>query len=81
MSIINIVLVSLLAYVGSIIVALAFYAIAIRPYWKMSDDIEFFVNNADTMIMRVQQIGLMAKNIQVVLQILFTCVAFWIAFN
>ena len=81
MSIINIVLVSLLAYVGSIIVALAFYAIAIRPYWKMSDDIEFFVNNADTMIMRVAQIGIMAKNIQVVLQILFTCVAFWIAFN
>ena len=81
MSIINIVLVSLLAYVGSIIVALAFYAIAIRPYWKMSDDIEFFVNHADTMIMRVAQIGIMAKNIQVVLQILFTCVAFWIAFN
>ena len=81
MSIINIVLVSLLAYVLSVIVALAFYAFAIRPYWKMSDDIDLCANHAEMIINRVLQISEYAKKVQVVLQILFTCIAFWIAFS
>ena len=81
MSIVNVMFVSLLAYVLSVVVALAFYAFAIRPYWKMSDDIDLCANHAEMIISRVIQISEYAKKVQVVLQILFTCVAFWIAFN
>ena len=78
MSLVNIVLVSLAAYLASVVVALVFYACAIRPYLKMSDDINV-CNNIDMFITRTIQIPAMARTLQVVSQVLFTIVAFALA--
>ena len=80
MSLVNIVLVSLAAYLASVVAALAFYACAVRPYSKMPDDINVCNNNhIDMFIARAIQIPATARRVQTVLQVLFTIVAFALA--
>ena len=79
MSLVNIVLVSLAAFLASVVVALAFYACAVRPYLKMSDDINVCNNHIDMFIARAIQIPATARRVQTVLQVLFTIVAFALA--
>ena len=81
MSLVNIVLVSLAAYLASVVAALVFYACAVRPYLKMSDDIDVCNNHTDMLIARAIQISEMARKLQAVLQVLFTIAAFALAFG
>ena len=81
MSLISVVLVSLAAYLASVLVALAFYAFAVRPYWKMSDDVDFCVNHTEMIVNRAIQISAMARKVQTISQVLFTIAAFALAFN